>query len=124
MTVLVVDDIGNMRQLVVGMLAELEIKNVFQASDGIEALHILRQEDTRIDLVISDWNMPRMSGIELLEEIRKDSELSKQQVLMLTAEAEKRNVITAVKLKVDGYIIKPVTQDKLEEKIKELLFPD
>lgn len=120
-SVLVVDDIDNMRQLVIGMLKELEITNVIQAQDGQDALETLRLPNVAVDLVILDWMMPRMSGIEMLREIRNDPVLAKQRVLMLTAEAEKGSVVEAIKLRVDGYIIKPLSQAKLEEKINEIL---
>jgi len=121
LNILVVDDVENMRKIVVNMLKDLEITKVFQAEDGMDALNTLRLPNVKFDLVILDWMMPKMSGIEVLREIRNDSALAKQPVLMLTAEAEKESVIEAIKLRVNGYIIKPVTQGKLEEKLKEII---
>ena len=119
--VLVVDDIENMRQLITGMLREMNITRVHQAGDGLEALEVLRRPNLKFDLLIVDWNMPRMSGIELLKAIREDSELADQRFLMVTAEAEKSKVVEAIKLRVNSYIIKPLTQTKLEEKITEIM---
>lgn len=121
LNILVVDDVENMRKIVVNMLKELEITKVFQAEDGMDALNTLRLPNVKFDLVILDWMMPQMSGIEVLREIRNDPALAKQPVLMLTAEAEKDSVIEAIKLQVNGYIIKPVTQGKLEEKLNEII---
>lgn len=121
LNILVVDDVENMRKIVVNMLKELEITKVFQAEDGMDALNTLRLPNVKFDLIILDWMMPQMSGIEVLREIRNDPALAKQPVLMLTAEAEKDSVIEAIKLQVNGYIIKPVTQGKLEEKLNEII---
>ena len=123
LNVLVVDDVENMREIVVGMLKELEITNISQAEDGIDALKTLRSSNVKFDLVISDWDMPRMNGLELLREIRNDPNLSEQPVLMVTAEGGQENVIEVIKLKVNGYIIKPISLVKLEERINFILSP-
>jgi two-component system chemotaxis response regulator CheY len=118
MKFLVVDDFSTMRRIVRNLLKELGFSNVHEAEDGIEALKKLRAES--FDFVVSDWNMPNMTGIELLREIRKDDALKHLPVLMVTAEAKKENIIEAAQAGASGYVVKPFTSVTLDEKLKKI----
>jgi len=122
MRILVVDDFPTMRAITKKILKDLGFKEILEAENGEEALKILKSE--RIDLVISDWNMPKMDGLTLLKNIRSDPELKDTLVMMVTAEAEKQKVLEAVKLGVNGYVVKPFTPETLEEKIKKVHSPE
>lgn len=116
--ILVVDDFSTMRRIVGALLRELGYKNIREAEDGIEALRKLRAEP--FDFVMSDWNMPNMTGIELLREIRKDQTLCQIPVLMITAEAKRENIVEAAQAGASGYVVKPFTAAVLEEKIHKI----
>ncbi len=116
--VLVVDDFSTMRKVIRNLLKQLGYENIVEAEDGVAALEVLRSQ--KIDFVISDWNMPNMSGLELLKQVRADGSLSKTPFLMVTAESLKDNVVEAVKAGVDNYIVKPFTADVLSEKIGQI----
>ncbi|MCZ6512451.1 MAG: response regulator [Nitrospinae bacterium] len=120
--VIVVDDSSVMRQIIKNNLKQLgfEQSNVVDAEDGEQALKKIN-EDT-IDLVISDWSMPKMTGIDLLIAIRADDALKELPFLMVTSEADKEKIIEAVQAGVNQYIVKPFNTTQLEEKIKEI-FP-
>jgi len=118
MKFLVVDDFSTMRRIVRNLLKELGFSNVHEAEDGIDALKRLRAE--AFDFVVSDWNMPNMTGIELLREIRKDDALKHLPVLMVTAEAKKENIIEAAQAGASGYVVKPFTSVTLDEKLKKI----
>ena len=115
MKVLVVDDFGTMRKIVRNVLKQIGLPDVAEAEDGKQALEILRRET--IDLIISDWMMPVMTGIEFFQACKGDGDLKKVPFIMVTAEAAKENVIEAIKAGVDNYIVKPFTPDKLQEAI-------
>jgi two-component system chemotaxis response regulator CheY len=116
---LVVDDFSTMRRIVRNLLKELGFVNVQEAEDGVEALKKLRGGDV-FDFVVSDWNMPNMTGIELLREIRKDPRLKHLPVLMVTAEAKRENIIEAAQAGASGYVVKPFTAATLDEKLKKI----
>ena len=116
--VLIVDDAPTMRRIVRSLLREIGIRNVREAEDGIVALEELKQR--RADLVVSDWNMPQMSGIELLRAIRGDDGLKDIPVLMVTAESKKENIMEAVQAGVNNYIVKPFNAKTLEEKLTKI----
>jgi len=118
MKILVVDDFSTMRRIVRNLLKELGFSNVYEAEDGVDALRKLRAES--FDFVVSDWNMPNMTGIELLREIRKDGALKHLPVLMVTAEAKKENIIEAAQAGASGYVVKPFTAITLDEKLKKI----
>lgn len=115
---LVVDDFNTMRRIVRNLLKELGFDNVEEAEDGVDALAKLRA--TNFDFVISDWNMPNMDGLELLQTIRTDAGLSELPVLMVTAEAKKENIIAAAQAGASGYVVKPFTAAILEEKLDKI----
>jgi two-component system chemotaxis response regulator CheY len=118
MKILVVDDFSTMRRIVRNLLKELGFTNVVEAEDGVEALRRLRAD--AFDFVVSDWNMPNMTGIELLREIRKDGTLKHLPVLMVTAEAKKENIIEAAEAGASGYVVKPFTAITLDEKLQKI----
>lgn len=115
---LVVDDFATMRRIIRNLLKELGFSNVDEAEDGINALVKLRSE--RFDFVVSDWNMPNMTGIDLLRNIRADEQLKTLPVLMVTAEAKKENIIAAAQAGASGYVVKPFTAATLDEKLKKI----
>ena len=115
---LVVDDFSTMRRIVRNLLKELGFTNVQEAEDGVDALNKLRGES--FDFVVSDWNMPNMTGIDLLRNIRADAALKHLPVLMVTAEAKKENIIEAAQAGASGYVVKPFTAATLDEKLKKI----
>ncbi len=115
---LVVDDFSTMRRIVRNLLKELGFLNVQEAEDGVDALKKLRSDT--FDFVVSDWNMPNMTGIELLKEIRADAKLKSLPVLMVTAEAKRENIIEAAQAGASGYVVKPFTAATLDEKLKKI----
>jgi two-component system chemotaxis response regulator CheY len=118
MTVLIVDDFATMRRIVKNILSQLGFKNFIEADDGSVAWEILQKE--KVDFIVSDWNMPKMPGIDLLKKVRADDKLKDIPFLMVTAEAQKENIIEAVKAKVSNYIVKPFTPETLGEKIEKI----
>lgn len=118
MKFLVVDDFSTMRRIVRNLLKELGFTNVQEAEDGVDALQKLTGGN--FDFVVSDWNMPNMTGIELLRKIRSDPSLKHLPVLMVTAEAKKENIIEAAQAGASGYIVKPFTAATLDEKLKKI----
>ena len=117
--ILVVDDFATMRKVIRNLLKQSGYENVTEAEDGVAAMNMLKS--TKIDFVISDWNMPNMTGIELLKAVRSDNELGAMPFLMVTAESLKDNVVEAVKAGVSNYIVKPFTAEVLGEKIDKIL---
>ncbi len=118
MSILVVDDFPTMRRIVRTLLKELGFANVDEAEDGNEALSKLRSGS--FELVVSDWNMPNLDGLEMLKQIRADDALKHLPVLMVTAEAKKENIIAAAQAGASGYVVKPFTAATLEEKLNKI----
>jgi two-component system chemotaxis response regulator CheY len=116
--VLVVDDFPTMRRIVKNLLKQLGFENIDEAEDGAQALSKLKAGG--YGLVVSDWNMPVMEGIDLLKNVREDESLKGIPFLMVTAEAEKDKVITAIKAGVDNYVVKPFTAEVLKEKLEKI----
>lgn len=119
--ILVVDDFSTMRRIIRNILKQLGYVNVEEAEDGDVAFEKLREGS--FDFVITDWNMPNMTGLDLLKNIRADDVLKDLPVLIVTAEAEKENVVQAAQAGVNDYIVKPFTADVLKTKI-ERIFPE
>ncbi|HAJ27114.1 MAG TPA: response regulator [Syntrophus sp. (in: bacteria)] len=117
--ILVVDDFATMRKVIRNILKQVQFENVVEAEDGVVALSILKSQ--QIDFVISDWNMPNMTGYELLKAVRADPEIGKTPFLMITAESLQENVVAAVKAGVSNYIVKPFTAETLNEKITKIM---
>ena len=118
MKILVVDDMSTMRRIVKNILKELGFSNIDEAENGSDALNKLRANP--FDLVVSDWNMPVMAGIELLRNIRADAALKHIPVLMVTAEAQKENLVEAIQAGVSNYIVKPFTADTIKQKLEKI----
>lgn len=120
MRVLIVDDFSTMRRIVRNILRQIGLNNVVEADDGTTAWDVLNRE--KVDFIVSDWNMPKMTGIELLRKVRGSEEFAELPFLMVTAEAQQENIIEAVQAKVSNYIVKPFTADTLQQKIDKI-FP-
>jgi two-component system chemotaxis response regulator CheY len=119
MKILVVDDFSTMRRIVRNLLKELGFINVHEAEDGVEGLKKLRN-DGNFEFVVSDWNMPNMTGIDMLRQIRADPALKHLPVLMVTAEAKRENIIEAAQAGASGYVVKPFTSATLDEKLNKV----
>lgn len=117
--VLVVDDFLTARRIMKNILKQIGFSNIVEAENGEEALKVLKKDG--IDLVVSDWNMPVMDGLEMLKAIRADENLKAITVLMVTAEAQKDNIVDAISAGVSEYIVKPYTAKTIEEKLQKLL---
>lgn len=120
MNILIVDDQSTMRNLLRGMLEKIGFNNLDEAEDGDVALNKMKQQ--RYELVISDLHMPRMSGLELLRQARDMQGLKDVPFMMVTTESSKSAVLEAIKLKVNGYIVKPFTPETLQEKLTKMGF--
>jgi two-component system chemotaxis response regulator CheY len=118
MKILVVDDFSTMRRIVKNLLNELGFQNIQEADDGASALPMLQGQ--RFDFVVTDWNMPGMTGIALLKAIRSDAALKHIPVLMVTAENTREQIVEAAQSGVNGYIVKPFTAVTLKEKIDRI----
>jgi len=118
MRILVVDDFSTMRRIVRNLLKQLGYDNIIEADDGTTALAKLQTE--KIDFCITDWNMPKMSGLELIKEIRADDKLKELPILMVTAEALQENIVTAIKAGVSNYIVKPFDAQTMAEKMEKI----
>lgn len=118
MKFLVVDDFSTMRRIVRNLLKELGFNNVDEAEDGAVALQKLASAP--FDFVVTDWNMPNMDGLQLLQAIRADSAMKQLPVLMITAEAKRENIIAAAQAGASGYIVKPFTAATLNEKLQKI----
>ena len=115
---LVVDDFSTMRRIVRNLLKELGYTNVEEAEDGADGLAKLKQGG--YEFVVSDWNMPNMDGLTMLQNIRADAALKSLPVLMVTAEAKKENIIAAAQAGANGYVVKPFTAATLDEKLSKI----
>lgn len=115
---LVVDDFSTMRRIVRNLLKELGYTNVEEAEDGADGLNKLKQGG--FEFVVSDWNMPNMDGLTMLQNIRADANLKSLPVLIVTAEAKKENIIAAAQAGANGYVVKPFTAATLDEKLSKI----
>jgi len=118
MKILIVDDFSTMRRIIKNLLRDLGYNNTAEADDGSTALPQLMNGS--FDFLITDWNMPNISGIDLLKAVRADARLKDMPVLMVTAEAKRDQIVEAAQAGVSGYIIKPFTADTLREKIDKI----
>ncbi len=117
--ILCVDDFATMRRILKNILKQLGFNNITEADDGTTALDELKKSS--YDLIISDWNMPKMTGLELLKTVRGTPEFKDIPFLMVTAEAQKQNVIEAVQAGVSNYVVKPFTAEAIAEKLEKIL---
>lgn len=118
MKVLIVDDFATMRRIVKNILRQIGFTNITEADDGKTALAKLKED--KYDLIMCDWNMPEMPGIELLSKIKSDDALKSIPFVMVTAEAKKENIVSAVKAGVSSYIVKPFTADTVTAKLQKV----
>lgn len=119
MNVLIVDDYKTMLRIIENLLKQIGFKNIHQATDGGMALKILREMP--MGLVISDWNMQPMTGLQLLKEVRADEKLKATPFIMITAESKTENVVAAKEAGVNNYIVKPFNAETLKQKISAVL---
>ena len=118
MKILVVDDFSTMRRIIKNLLRDLGFSNTDEADDGNSALPML--QTGKYDFLVTDWNMPGMTGIELLQHVRSDDSLKSLPVLMVTAEAKRDQIVAAAQAGVNGYVVKPFTAAVLKEKIEKI----
>ncbi|EXF91026.1 chemotaxis protein CheY (plasmid) [Pseudomonas fluorescens HK44] len=118
MKILIVDDFSTMRRIIKNLLRDLGFTNTYEADDGTTALPMLKNGS--FDFLITDWNMPGMSGIDLLSYVRADDRIKHLPVLIVTAEAKREQIIKAAQAGVNGYVIKPFTAQVLKEKIEKI----
>ncbi len=118
MKILIVDDFSTMRRIIKNLLRDLGFTNTQEADDGSTALPMLKSAD--FDFLVTDWNMPGMTGIDLLKAVRADDKLQSLPVLMVTAEAKREQIIEAAQAGVNGYVVKPFTAQALKEKIEKI----
>ncbi len=123
MKILVIDDMATMRKIIKNMLAQMGFKNIEEADDGKTALPKIEEATAAgepYEFIVSDWNMPGMSGLDLLKHLRATEEYKSLPFLMVTAEAEQSNVVIAVKAGVSNFIVKPFSAQVLKEKIDKI----
>lgn len=126
MKILVVDDMSTMRKIIKKSLTQFGFTNITEADDGAPAWQLIQdacKNQEPFEFIISDWNMPGMTGIDLLKNVRGFEATKKLPFLMVTAEAEQANVINAIKAGVSNYIVKPFTADALKSKIEKIFVP-
>ena len=118
MKILIVDDFSTMRRIIKNLLRDLGFSNTQEADDGQTALPMLQSGN--FDFLVTDWNMPGMTGIDLLRAVRADEKLSTLPVLLVTAEQKREQIVEAAQAGVNGYIVKPFTAEVLKEKIGKI----
>ncbi|MEE8058880.1 MAG: chemotaxis response regulator CheY [Pseudomonadales bacterium] len=118
MKILIVDDFSTMRRIIKNLLRDLGFSNTAEADDGVTALPML--QNGNIDFLVTDWNMPGMTGIDLLKAVRADDRLKDMPILMVTAEAKRDQIVEAAQAGVNGYVVKPFTAAVLKEKIEKI----
>lgn len=119
MRILVIDDFQTMRRIIINLLRQLGFTNMTEADDGSTAWEKLQAE--HVDLIVSDWNMPKMTGMDLLRKVRADEKYKTTPFIMVTAEGKRENVIAAVQAGVSNYIVKPFNAATLKEKLSKVI---
>lgn len=117
--VLVVDDFATMRRIVTNLLNKLGFTNIVEAEDGLQGFNLAKNGE--FDLIISDWNMPNLNGLDMVKQIRKLDIGAKVPILMVTAESKREQIIAAAQAGVNGYIVKPFNEQTLREKLEKIL---
>lgn len=120
MKLLVVDDSSTMRRIIKNTLSRLGYENVLEGEDGVQGWNVLN-ENVDMGMLITDWNMPEMNGLELVKKVRADARFADLPIIMVTTEGGKTEVITALKAGVNNYIVKPFTPQVLKEKLAAVL---
>lgn len=123
MKLLVVDDSSTMRRIIKNTLSRLGYDQVLEGEDGVQGWNALN-ENTDVGMLITDWNMPEMNGLELVKKVRADARFADLPIIMVTTEGGKAEVITALKAGVNNYIVKPFTPQVLKEKLAAVLGTD
>jgi two-component system chemotaxis response regulator CheY len=118
---MVVDDSSTMRRIIKNTLNRLGYKDLLEAADGAEAWELMQQHKDEVGVLITDWNMPNMNGLELVKKVRSQPEFEDIPIIMVTTEGGKAEVITALKAGVNNYIVKPFTPQVLKEKLEAVL---
>lgn len=118
MKILIVDDFSTMRRIIKNLLRDLGFTNTDEADDGLTGLPMLQKGS--YDFLVTDWNMPGMTGLDLLKAVRADERLKTLPILMVTAEAKREQIIEAAQAGVSGYVVKPFTAATLKEKIEKI----
>ena len=118
MKILIVDDFSTMRRIIKNLLRDLGFTNTQEADDGATALPML--QNGNFDFLVTDWNMPGMTGIDLLKAVRADEKLKDMPILMVTAEPKRDQIVEAAQAGVNGYVVKPFTAVVLKEKIEKI----
>lgn len=118
MKILIVDDFATMRRIIKNLLRDLGFNNTFEADDGLTAIPMLNTGN--YDFLVTDWNMPGMTGFDLLKHVRADPDLKDLPILMVTAESKREQIVAAAQAGVNGYIVKPFTAAVLKEKIEKI----
>ncbi len=118
MKILIVDDFSTMRRILKNLLRDLGFSNTQEADDGLTAWPMLQTGN--FDFLVSDWNMPGMTGLDLLKKVRADPKLNSLPILLVTAESKREQIIEAAQAGVNGYVVKPFTAGTLEEKINKI----
>ncbi len=119
MNILIVDDSSTMRRIIKNSLMNLGYKNILEAEDGALAWEVMLSEE--VNILITDWNMPNMNGLELVKKVRADEKYIDMPIIMVTTEGGKTEVITALKAGVNNYIVKPFTPQVLKEKLEAVI---
>lgn len=120
MKLLVVDDSSTMRRIIKNTLSRLGYEDILEGEDGVQGWNVLN-ENSDIGMLITDWNMPEMNGLELVKKVRADARFADLPIIMVTTEGGKTEVITALKAGVNNYIVKPFTPQVLKEKLAAVL---
>lgn len=118
-TLITVDDSSTMRRIIKNTLLKIGFSNVLEAGNGIEALEVIAQN--KVDLIITDWNMPEMDGLTFVKTLRSKDQYKEVPILMITTEAAKEDILTALRSGVNNYVVKPFTPEILQEKVFKLL---
>lgn len=117
--IITVDDSSTMRRIIKNTLTKLGFTNVLEAANGVEGLDVLAKNS--VDMIITDWNMPEMDGLTFVKTVRSKEEYKNTPILMVTTEAAKEDILTALRSGVNNYVVKPFTPDTLQEKVNKLL---
>ncbi len=117
--IITVDDSSTMRRIIKNTLQKLGFTAILEASNGIEAIEIMSKNN--VDLIVTDWNMPEMDGLTFVKTVRQKEQYKDTPILMITTEAAKEDILTALRSGVNNYVVKPFTPDTLQEKVFKLL---
>jgi len=118
--IITVDDSSTMRRIIKNTLTKLGFSNILEAANGVEGLDVLAK-NSNVDMIITDWNMPEMDGLTFVKTVRSKEEYKDTPILMVTTEAAKEDILTALRSGVNNYVVKPFTPDTLQEKVNKLL---